>query len=52
MKDSKKMYNLNMIKNEFFEIENKVMNILKYIDILFIMYCYSFRFYFFCLILG
>lgn len=39
MKDSKKMYNLNMIKNEFFEFENKVMNILKYIDILFIMYC-------------
>lgn len=39
MKDSKKMYNLNMIKNEFFEIENKVMNILNYIDILFIMYC-------------
>lgn len=39
MKDSKKMYNLKMIKNEFFEIENKVMNILNYIDILFIMYC-------------
>lgn len=39
MKDSKKMYNLNMIKNEFFEIENKVMNILNYIDILFFMYC-------------
>lgn len=38
MKDSKKTHNLNMTKNESFEIENKVMNISKYTDISHIMY--------------
>lgn len=52
MKDSKKTHNLNMTKNESFEIENKVMNISNYTDISPIMYRYSFRFHSSCLTLG
>lgn len=38
MKDCKKTHNLNMTKNESFEIENKVMNISNYTDISPFMY--------------